>query len=113
MGEDAGATENFAVALCEQSLLAMAHGEWDRAEDLAARARAILGRAGIEDSFATPLVCAARARAAVHRRDIPAARQELVRAQRLRPKLTYALPHLAVQARIELIRVYLAVADLA
>ena len=42
-----------------------------------------------------------------------AARQELVSAQRLRPLLTYAMPHLAVQARIELTRVHLALGDLA
>ena len=50
---------------------------------------------------------------ALHRGDAAAARQELVSAQRLRPLLTYAVPHLAVQARIELIRVHLALADLA
>jgi LuxR family maltose regulon positive regulatory protein len=49
----------------------------------------------------------------MHRGDVPAARQQLVRAQRLRPLLTYALPYFAVQARIELIRVHLALADLA
>ena len=36
-----------------------------------------------------------------------------MRAQRLRHLLTYALPYFAVQARIELIRVHLALADLA
>jgi LuxR family maltose regulon positive regulatory protein len=40
-------------------------------------------------------------------------RRELATAQRLRHLLTYALPHVAVQARIELIRVHLALADLA
>jgi LuxR family maltose regulon positive regulatory protein len=39
-------------------------------------------------------------------------RDELVRAQRLRPLLTYALPCFAVQARLELARVH-ALADLA
>ena len=39
--------------------------------------------------------------------------RQLVSAQRLRPLLTYALPYLAVQARIELTRVHLALADLA
>src|SRR5215472_15014259 len=39
-------------------------------------------------------------------------RQQLVRAQRLRPASTYGQPHLAVQARIELIRVHLALADI-
>jgi LuxR family maltose regulon positive regulatory protein len=61
----------------------------------------------------TSLVCAVQARAALHGGDVPAARQQLVRAQRLRPLLTYVIPHLAVQARIELTRAHLAVADLA
>ena len=61
----------------------------------------------------TPLVCAVQARVALHRGDVPAVRRELVNAQRLRHLLTYAVPHVAVQARIELTRVHLALADLA
>ena len=53
-----------------------------------------------------------QARVALHRGDAPAARQELVSAQRLRHLLTYALPHFAVQARIELTRVHFALGDL-
>ena len=41
----------------------------------------------------------------------PVARQELLIAQRSRPMLTYALSYLAVQTRMELARVYLALAD--
>ena len=113
VGEEVGAHEDLAVALCERSLVAMARGDWGRAEALAGQARAVLRRAGIEESYATPLVCAVQARVAMHRGDVPAARQELVSAQRLRHLLTYALPYLAVQARIELTRVHLALADLA
>ena len=113
IGEEAGAHETLAVALCERSLLAMACGEWSRAEPLADRARTVLRRAGIEESYVTPVVCAVQARAAFHRADVPVVRRELVGAQRLRPVLTYAIPHLAVQARIELIRAHIAVADLA
>ena len=113
VGEEADAPDDLAVALCERSLVAIAHSEWDRAEVLADQARTVLRRAGIEESYATPLICALRARAAMHRGDAPAARRELVRAQHLRPLLTYALPYLAVQARIELARVHLALADTA
>src|SRR5204862_2961850 len=60
-----------------------------------------------------PLACVVQARAALHRGDVPAARQGLAKAQWLRHELTYALPHTAVQARIELARVHLALADLA
>ena len=112
IGEEAGAPEDLALALCERSLVAMARNQWDRAEVLAERARAVLRRVGIEESYATPLICALRARAAMHRGDVPAARRELVSAQHLRPLLTYALPHFAVQARMELARVHLALADL-
>ena len=56
---------------------------------------------------------AAAARMALHQADRPRAEAELTRAQRLRPGLTYALPHLAVQARIELARCYLALFDFA
>jgi len=68
-----------------------------------------LRRAGIDDA----LTCAVQARVAMHRGDAAAARHELVTAQRARPLLTYALPHLAVQARIELTRVHLALGDVA
>jgi len=111
VGEKADAPDDLAVALCERSLVAMARGQWDQAEVLAERARTVLCRAGIEESYATPLICALRARAGMHRGDAPAARRELLSAQHLRPLLTYAIPYLAVQARIELARVHLALAD--
>ncbi len=113
VGEQVGAHEDVALALCERSLLAMARGEWDRAEALAERARAVLRQGRTEESYATPLVCAVQARTAMHRGDATAARQQLVSAQRLRHLLTYALPYFAVRVRIELIRVHLALADLA
>jgi LuxR family maltose regulon positive regulatory protein len=113
VGEEVGAHEDVALALCERSLVAMVRDEWGRAEVFAGQARAVLRGAGIEESYATPLVCAVQARAAMHRGDVQGARQQLVSAQRQRPLLTYALPYFAVQARIELIRVHLALADLA
>jgi LuxR family transcriptional regulator, maltose regulon positive regulatory protein len=112
-GEDTGASEVAAAALSERSLVAMAAGEWDRAASLAERAGAVLHRANIEESYVTPLACAVQAHAALHRGDVAAARQELVDAQRGRPLLTYAIPHIAVQARIELARIHIALADMA
>jgi LuxR family maltose regulon positive regulatory protein len=112
-GEKAEGPEAVAAALCERSLVAMARDEWTQAEALAGQARTVVRQAGIEESFVTPLVCAVRARAALHRGDIPAARQQLISAQRMRHELTYALPHLAVQARIELAHACIALTDLA
>ena len=96
-------------ALCERSLLAITRGEWDHAEALASQACSVLRRAGTEDAFAYAM----QARVAMHRGDAARARLELVNAQRLRPLLTYAEPHIAVQVRMELIQVHVALADLA
>jgi LuxR family maltose regulon positive regulatory protein len=109
VGEQAGAHEALAIALCERSLLAMARNQWDWAEILADQARAVIRRSGLDE----PVACPVLARAALHRADLAAVRQQLVTAQRLRPELTYEMPVLAVQVRIELARVHLALADLA
>jgi LuxR family transcriptional regulator, maltose regulon positive regulatory protein len=109
VGEQVGADEALAVALCERSLLAMARNQWDRAEILIEQTLAVVRRSGLDE----PVVCPVLARAAWHRRDTPAVRQQLVAAQRLRPTLTHAIPVLAVQVRIELARIHLALADLA
>jgi LuxR family maltose regulon positive regulatory protein len=112
-GEQVGAHEVLALTLGERSLLAMVRSDWSLAEVLAGQAGAVLRRARIEDSYALPMVCAVQARVALHRGDVAPARRELITAQRLRHLLTYAVPHAAAQARIELIRVHLALADIA
>jgi LuxR family transcriptional regulator, maltose regulon positive regulatory protein len=111
--EERAAPDILAVTLCERSLVAIARGQWNQAEAFASRARAGMRRAGIEDSYATPFISAVHARVALHRGEVPAARRELTNALRLRPLMTYAHPHWAVQARIALIRVHLALGDLA
>jgi LuxR family transcriptional regulator, maltose regulon positive regulatory protein len=103
-----GAPETQGIALCERALVAIARGDWSQAEIMADQASTTLRQAGIEIFFAS----AVQARVSLHRGDIPAVRQELVSAQRVRHLLTYAHPHIAVQARIELIRVHLALADI-
>jgi integral membrane sensor domain MASE1/DNA-binding CsgD family transcriptional regulator len=106
---EAGAPDVVAEALCERSLLAMKRGEWAQAEAFAGRAGTLLSRTGAEDAF----TAAVQSRVSLHRGYFPTARQHLVSAQRLRIQFTYAYPHVAVQARIELIRAYLALADFA
>ncbi|WP_160165883.1 LuxR C-terminal-related transcriptional regulator [Actinoplanes sp. OR16] len=121
-----GSGPHHAIALAERSLLAMARGDHAAAEDLAGRARAALDQAGLdragldragldgsglEESIAAPLVHAVQARTALHRGDLPAAREHVAAAQRVRPWLSTTVPFIAVQARIELARVHLALAD--
>jgi LuxR family transcriptional regulator, maltose regulon positive regulatory protein len=111
--EDAGAQSVLALALCERSLLALARDDWGAGQSLAERAGLVLREAGLEDSNAAPLVFAVQARMVLHRRDVDGARRALVSAQRRRHLLSYAMPGLAVQLRIELIGTYLELADLA
>jgi LuxR family maltose regulon positive regulatory protein len=101
------------VALTERSILAMGWGDWSQAELLTERARAIARPQWLERYAAGALLYAALARLAVHRGDVPQARSDLAHAEDLRPQLTYALPHLAVQVRLELARSYLALTDVA
>jgi LuxR family transcriptional regulator, maltose regulon positive regulatory protein len=113
IAEDAGGTIAASMALAERSLLAMARDEWIEADILAERARSIAREHHLDDYVTSILVYAAAARVAIHQGDAPRAHEDLFRAQRLRPQLTYVLPWFAVQARLELVRVYLALTDVA
>ena len=112
-GPSGGATTGTCVALAERSLLAIARGAWDRGERHLSEAWALARDANLEDYPPVTIVHAVAARIALHQGNRPRAMAELTRAQRLRPTLTYALPHLAVQARIELARCHLALSDVA
>jgi LuxR family transcriptional regulator, maltose regulon positive regulatory protein len=111
LGHQTGTLDIAAHALAERSLVAMARGQWGQADYLAGHAGAVLRQARAEDGYIAPLVRAAQARTALRRGDVPEARHLVVGAQRARPSLTYSVPHVAVQARIELARVHLALAD--
>jgi LuxR family transcriptional regulator, maltose regulon positive regulatory protein len=99
------------VALAERSLLAIAGGEWDTGEQYLDQARTLARDAKLEDQAGFTIVHAAAARIALHHGDRQRAREQLAGAQRLRPVLTYAIPWLAVQARLELAACHLALPD--
>jgi LuxR family maltose regulon positive regulatory protein len=110
-GRASGVTVGPCVALAERSLLAMANGEWKSAGRYLDQARTVARDAHLGDHPPVIIMYAAAARIALHQGDRQRAREELARAQRLRPALTYALPHLAVQARLELAGCHLALPD--
>ena len=112
-GKAGGGAIGACIALAERSLLAIAKGAWDLAGRHLSEARSVARDANLEDYPPITILHAVAARMALHAADRPRARAELTRAQRLRPALTYALPHLAVQARIELARCHLALFDFA
>ncbi len=104
--EESDAQEIEIQALYQRSLIAMRRADWDASRNLADRIRRAYRRPGVEEAF----VWTVRARIAAHDHDLSSARDALANMQRLRP-LTVN-PHLAVQLRIELARVYLTLADL-
>ena len=112
-GHPGGPAVGVCVALAQRSLLAIARGDWEAAERHLSQARSLAREANLADYPPITIVHAVAARIALHEADRPRAVAELTRAQRLRPALTYAVPHLAVQARIELARCHQALSDIA
>jgi LuxR family maltose regulon positive regulatory protein len=110
-GKRFGAAESVVVALAERSVLAMQRGDWDAAESLALEGRSFVEMNRLHDYPTSAMAFVASARVSLHRGRSSAAREDLVRAQRLRPQLMYSMPWLAVQVRLELARAYLALAD--
>jgi DNA-binding CsgD family transcriptional regulator/anti-anti-sigma regulatory factor/anti-sigma regulatory factor (Ser/Thr protein kinase) len=113
VAEDTKATDTAALALAERAVVAIDRREWDRAELLVEHARSLLHQGHLDDHVTNVLLYAVAARLAVHRGEVPRARADLAHSQRLRPQLTVALPIYSVQARLELVKVYLALTDVA
>jgi len=87
--------------------------DWAAADRLAAKARSIVVAAGLDDYPVTALAFAVAARTMVHRGDHVRARADLTHLAGVLPHLTYAIPWLAVQARIEMVRAHLGLGDVA
>jgi LuxR family maltose regulon positive regulatory protein len=92
---------------------APARNDWAKAETLTEQALGIVQAGSLDNLIVSSLVYAVAARTALHRGDMPTARDYLARAARLRPLLTDAIPFLAVQTLLELGRAYLALDDVA
>jgi LuxR family maltose regulon positive regulatory protein len=103
------------IVLCESQLatLAMDRGEWQEAAGRLEHALATINENRMHDYvFAIPAFAAA-ARLSLHHSDLNETRDQLTRAMRARPSATYLLPYHAVRLRLQLAKVYLALADTA
>src|SRR3954466_8817483 len=108
---DLGAPDMVAVALAEQTLIAIGRDEWVGADELAQRAIATARRSHRENAALNALAYAVAGRTAMHAGRTASAREHLSTAQRRLPQLTYALPVPSVQTRLELASAYLTLAD--
>jgi LuxR family maltose regulon positive regulatory protein len=106
-----GSTETHAVAVGERSLIAVARDDARAADALAEEAWRVVddGELGSYPTSALALAASARSRLRLGQWD--QARDQLTAARRLTPHLTYALPWLAVQGRIELADAYVTLRD--
>ena len=99
------------VSESELAVLAMDAGRWAEAAGRVEAALAVVDKARMQDYATSALAFAAAARLARHRGDMEGANRELTRAMRARPTLTFVFPYLAVRLRLQLARVYWAIAD--
>jgi LuxR family transcriptional regulator, maltose regulon positive regulatory protein len=102
------------IGICEAQLawLAMDRGEWAEAADRLGMALATIEQSRMHDFVFAIAAFAGAARLSVHRSDLNDAHRQLTRAMRARPSATYLLPYHAVRPRLQLAKVYLALADL-
>jgi LuxR family transcriptional regulator, maltose regulon positive regulatory protein len=110
-GLEMGTVHAAGLALGERAAIAIGRGAWVQAEELVERALQIIRRSRMEEYPTSAFVWALAARVALHRGGAERAQEFLARAQRLRPRLTYAVPYFSIQTRLELARAYLALAD--
>ena len=101
------------IVICDFHLasLAMDRGEWPEAAGQLERALATIDEHRMHDYVTCLLAFAGAARLCVHRGDLTEARRQLTRAMRARSSATYVFPFVAVRLRLQLARVYLAIAD--
>jgi LuxR family maltose regulon positive regulatory protein len=106
-----GGVDTTILSKAELAVLAMDRGRWAEAAEHLDLALAAIEDYRLHDYAASVLALAAAARLAVHRGDPNEADRQLTRAMRARPTCTFALPHIAVRVRLQLVKAYVALAD--
>jgi LuxR family transcriptional regulator, maltose regulon positive regulatory protein len=101
-----------AMALAERVIVAIEGRHWDAAVTLSAQAMGVVEAGHLEDYIVAAPVYAVAARTDIHRGDIASARENVARAARLRPLLTYAIPYSA-QVLLQMGHAYLELSDAA
>ena len=101
------------VVTCESHLacLAMDRGQWQEAAGKLELALAMIEDKRLHDDVFSTQAFAGSARLSLHQGDLSQTHRQLTRAMRARSSATYVLPHVAVRLRLQLAKVYLAIAD--
>lgn len=109
----AGMSSWDTIPLCEAQVawLAMDRGEWQEAVDRLELALGTIDAQQLHGYVSSLTAFAGAARLSLHRGDVKEAHRQLARAMRARPAATYLLPYHAARLRLQLARVYLALAE--
>jgi LuxR family maltose regulon positive regulatory protein len=107
----AGSLPFVPVMLAQRGVVAAERGDLTASAALCEQALAIMQRHPYDDYWTSALVLAFAARTASRSGDAERSRGLAIRAARLRPLLTYAIPILPVQALLELGRAYVSLGD--
>jgi len=110
-GEELGNTDTIVLGRSELALMAMDLGRWTEAAESLDLALETIDEHQMQDYPLSLLAFAGAARLSLHRGDLTNATQQLVRAMRARPSCTFVMPFVAVRLRLQLAKVYFAMAD--
>ena len=111
MGTAAG--PGLVIALAERGYCALGRGDWPAVESFVEEARSAVRQFGLDDYTESALAYTLAARAALQRGDVERARDDVTRAARSRPLLTYGRPTYSVRTLLEVARTYLGLEDTA
>jgi LuxR family maltose regulon positive regulatory protein len=106
-----GNTDTSVICDSGLAVLAIDRGDWQEAAGRLERALATIDEYRMHDYVACLVAFAGAARLSLHRGDLSEARRQLTRAMRARPSATYLFPFHAIRLRLQLAKVYLAIAD--
>ena len=101
------------LGLAQRALAAIARTEWDEAEAWNAKAVDLIEDRRLDRYITSGLAFTIAARLAARTGDVSSARTHLASAATVRPRLTLAMPILAVQTLNEMAKAYIEVADMA
>jgi len=99
--------------LAQRAVAAIARTEWDEAETWTLRALGLIEERRLDRYITSGLVFTIAARLAARAGDVTAARSYLASAAAVRPRLTVAMPIVAVQNLNEMAQAFIEVADMA
>ena len=106
-----GDNGTFVLSESELALLAMDSGRWPDAAEHLTSALETIDEHRLHDYAMSVLAFAGAARLALHHGDLDDTNRQLARGMRARPVCTFVLPWLAVRLRLQLAKVYFALAD--